>query len=52
VVYGVSTADDKLPSIVLKPYDEGPIKGRTPEPALKGALKEYYKLRGWEDNDL
>ncbi len=46
--YGFSSKDDVLPKRLLQePLPEGPAKGETVD--LERMLKEYYKIRGWEE---
>jgi aldehyde:ferredoxin oxidoreductase len=51
---GLDPADDKLPSRLFNdPFTRGPAKGvvLTEEGFLQG-LKEYYSLRGWDENGV
>ncbi len=48
---GFSKKDDTLPDRLLKePVKKGPAKGKVVE--LDTMLKEYYKLRGWDENGI
>jgi len=40
---------DELPPKMKRPLPEGPAKGHSAERFFEWAIKEYYKLRGWED---
>jgi len=44
---GVSNKDDKLPKKLLTPLKEGSAKDMVPD--LNKMLKEYYKLRKWDE---
>lgn len=45
--FGVSRKDDALPSRIFEPLKEGVNAGKTPA-TFEKALREYYKLRGWD----
>jgi len=47
---GVNKSDDRLPKKLLKPLKEGPAKDKVPD--LDYMLKEYYRLRGWNENGV
>lgn len=48
---GFTKKDDTLPDRLLKePVKKGPAKGKVVE--LDTMLKEYYKLRGWDENGI
>lgn len=48
---GFSKKDDTLPERLLKePVKEGPAKGKVVE--LDTMLKEYYEIRGWDENGI
>ncbi len=45
---GATVQDDRLPKHLLKPLPDGPAAGNVP--GLDRQLKEYYSLRGWDQN--
>jgi aldehyde:ferredoxin oxidoreductase len=45
---GITGADDRLPKRLLQPTSEGGQEGHVPDLALQ--LKEYYQIRGWDEN--
>jgi aldehyde:ferredoxin oxidoreductase len=46
---GFTRADDRLPSRVMRAFDEGPLAGIEIRPeAFEGALERYYELMGWD----
>lgn len=48
---GFTKADDRLPERLLKePLPNGPAKGKVVE--LDTMLKEYYQVRGWDENGV
>jgi len=51
---GLDTADDKLPARFFNdPFTKGPAKGIVlPEDKFQQSLKEYYSLRGWDENGV
>jgi aldehyde:ferredoxin oxidoreductase len=51
---GVRRKDDTIPFRALNvPIPEGPSKGMyTPPAEFEAMLKEYYRLRGWDENGL
>lgn len=46
---GIGRKDDVLPKRMFIPAKEGFRAGKVPEP-FDAALKEYYQIRGWEQN--
>lgn len=47
---GVNRKHDRLPQIVLKPFQSGSTAGRTPRNDFEKALREYYQAREWDWN--
>ena len=47
-VHGARREDDKLPKIVLEPYQNGNIAGMTPKDVMDEAIEKYYQLRRWD----
>ncbi|MHB1420292.1 MAG: aldehyde ferredoxin oxidoreductase family protein [Bacillota bacterium] len=43
---GNTRADDRLPNILTRPYDDGACAGFSPD--LEETLQEYYTERGWD----
>jgi aldehyde:ferredoxin oxidoreductase len=43
---GATVQDDQLPKHLLKPLSDGPAAGNVPD--LDRQLREYYALRGWD----
>ena len=43
---GLTTIDDRLPSILLKPFDEGGAAGKTPN--FEKLKKLFYEYKGWD----
>jgi aldehyde:ferredoxin oxidoreductase len=46
IVLGLRREQDSLPEICLKPLDEGPTAGLSPD--MNGMLAEYYRYRDWD----
>jgi aldehyde:ferredoxin oxidoreductase len=46
---GISSADDRLPDLILKPLDGG-SEGNVPD--LDVQRKEYYEEREWDENGV
>lgn len=44
--FGLTPADDRLPSLLLKPLPDGGTEGNVPD--IKMMLKEYYRFRSWD----
>ena len=42
---GLTSNDDRLPSILLKPFDEGGAAGKTPD--FEKLKKLFYEYKGW-----
>ena len=51
VADGITRKDDRLPSKMFQPGDEGVRKGKIPEPFAK-SLSEYYEYRGWSQDGI
>ena len=49
-IFGVRTEHDKLPERLLQPLKDGPTAGSVPD--IDGMLKEFYKLRRFEENGI
>jgi aldehyde:ferredoxin oxidoreductase len=50
--YGWKKADDfRYPKRFMEPVHEGPTAGKIPM-GLDGAILEYYKERGWDENGV
>lgn len=43
---GVTSADDRLPGIVKRPYQDGSNAGYVPD--INKYVQEYYAVRGWD----
>ncbi|MCJ7683024.1 MAG: aldehyde ferredoxin oxidoreductase family protein [Desulfobacteraceae bacterium] len=43
---GITSKDDVLPELVMRPIQEGGQEGHVPD--MKKMLPEYYALRGWD----
>lgn len=43
---GMTRADDRLPSLLLRPLPDGETGGYVPN--VEGMLETYYRLRGWD----
>lgn len=43
---GMTRADDRLPSLLLRPLPDGETGGYVPD--VEGMLETYYRLRGWD----
>ena len=48
---GFTRAHDRLPVRMFEPAEQGPGKGRVPDP-FDEALSEYYRLRGWSQDGV
>ena len=51
VRFGVSSADDVLPTRLFEPVDIGPLAGRK-LPDLQPVLAEYCDRRGWDETGV
>jgi len=47
---GINRSDDTLPKKLLTPLKEGSAAGRVPD--LDTMLKDYYRLRGWNEQGI
>jgi aldehyde:ferredoxin oxidoreductase len=47
VARGITSRDDILPPRLLRPFDEGPVAGSSPD--LESMLSEFYRLRGLDE---
>ncbi len=45
---GATAQDDRLPKHILQPLPDGPAAGNVPD--LGRQLKEYYAIRGWDQD--
>ncbi len=45
---GLTSADDRLPDILLRPFDDGGAAGRTPN--FEQLKKLFYEYRDWDPN--
>jgi len=48
IMHGLKPEDDHLSERLLTAPVDGPAKGMTVRPHLKGMLNEYYQLMGWD----
>ncbi len=47
-LFGSGAADDRLPDRLMTPLEEGPSAGSVPD--MEMMLKEFYSLRGFDEN--
>jgi len=45
---GLTSADDRLPDILLRPFDDGGAAGKTPN--FEQLKKSFYEYRDWDAN--
>ena len=48
IMHGLTPEDDDLSERLLTAPADGPAKGITVRPHLKGMLHEYYQFMGWD----